>query len=178
MVLIVCSALLIISVVYSSICAACQSNIGILNAAFDEEKWAELIFNLFTIQATIATLSISIIAIITGFQSKSVYGITVTHYVTSLKPCMFKHKVLMIADLVITGANYFCVAYKWFNVSIALFAISIIISCVLIWDTSFVFKQSNVISNEIASFLEENYNKDVLNRLETSVIENREQSSE
>ena len=147
-------------------------NIDYINTTLKGTEWKELIINLFTIQATIATLSISIIAIITGFQSKSVCGITVTHYVTSLKPCILKHKVLMIADLILTGVNYFLVAFNLDNVSISLFIISIIISCVLIIDTSFVFKKSNAIEEEICNFVLENCTDDFIADLGSSVNAN------
>ena len=147
-------------------------NFRLINTTLNHEEWSDLIINLFTIQATIATLSISIIAIITGFQSKSVCGITVTHYVTTLKPCILKHKVLMIADLVITAINYFVVAYGGSNVSISLFIVSVIISCVLIIDTSFVFKKSEEIESEIHDFLLQNYNEEVINDLGKSIDAN------
>ena len=34
---------------------------------------------------------------------------------TTLKPCLLKHKFLMIADLVITGLNYVLVSFSLFN---------------------------------------------------------------
>lgn len=83
-----------------------------LNIPLSAEKQADLFVNLFTVQATIAALSISIIAIITGFQTESVYGVTVTNYVTTLKPVLFKHKVLMIIDLIVTGINYVMVSFE------------------------------------------------------------------
>lgn len=147
-------------------------NIGLINTTLNHEDWFNLIINLFTIQATIATLSISIIAIITGFQSKSVCGITITHYVTTLKPCILKHKILMIADLIITAINYFVVAYSGSNISISLFIVSVIISCVLIIDTSFVFKKSGAIEKEIYNYILENYNEKMIDDLGTSVREN------
>lgn len=108
------SVIVLLSICYTIL----PINIGLINTTLDHEDWFNLIINLFTIQATIATLSISIIAIITGFQSKSVCGITITHYVTTLKPCILKHKILMIADLIITAINYFVVAYSGSNISI------------------------------------------------------------
>lgn len=116
-ILIASSVIVILSILYTVL----PINFDLINTVLTDVEWKDLIINLFTIQATVATLSISIIAIITGFQSKSVCGITVTHYVTTLKPCILKHKVLMIADLIITGINYFVVAYNWSNISVSLF---------------------------------------------------------
>lgn len=162
------SVIVLLSICYTIL----PINIGLINTTLNHEDWLNLIINLFTIQATIATLSISIIAIITGFQSKSVCGITITHYVTTLKPCILKHKILMIADLIITAINYFVVAYSGSNISISLFIVSVIISCVLIIDTSFVFKKSGAIEKEIYNYILENYNEKMIDDLGTSVREN------
>ena len=160
--------LVILSLLYTLLPIDCS----FIDTQLQYSDQLDLLFNLFTIQATIATLSISIIAIITGFQSKSVCGVSVTHYVTSLKPCLFIHKILMIADLVITVINYFLVAFELYNVSISIFIISVIISCILIIDTSFVFKNSSVIYKEIRDFLLENYTIDYLHDLELSIYKN------
>ena len=175
-ILVVSVGLILISLLYTCL----PIDIGFINTRLQYSDQLDLLFTLFGIQATIATLSISIIAIITGFQSKSVCGVSVTHYVTSLKPCIFKHKVLMIADLVITVINYFIVAFELYNISISLFTVSVIISCILIIDTSFVFKKSSVIYQEIGDFLLENYTIDSLHDLELSINEHisSEHSSE
>ena len=166
-ILVVSVGLILISLLYTCL----PIDIGFINTRLQYSDQLDLLFTLFGIQATIATLSISIIAIITGFQSKSVCGVSVTHYVTSLKPCIFKHKVLMIADLVITVINYFIVAFELYNISISLFTVSVIISCILIIDTSFVFKKSSVIYQEIGDFLLENYTIDSFRDLELSINE-------
>ncbi len=159
--------LLIISFVYTYT----PFNIGFFNISLSLQEQHDLLFNLFTVQATIAALSISIIAIITGFQTESVYGITVTNYITTLKPCLFKHKTLMIADLIITVLNYVFVSFGLYNVSVMIFVISVIISCVLIIDTAFVFKSHSEISNEIGQYIKENINLDYLGELEKSANE-------
>ena len=146
-------------------------NISFLNTPLESQEQTELFSNLFTIQATIAALSISIIAIITGFQTERVYGISVTNYITTLKPCLFKHKYLMITDLILTGVNYILVAFELFNMSIAVFVISILISCILIIDTAFVFKSHSEINNEIGLYFKENINLDYLKELETLAYE-------
>ena len=166
-IIIISAVFLLLSVLYTFT----PLNIRFLNIPLSPEYQHDLFVNLFTIQATIAALSISIIAIITGFQTESVYGITVTNYITSLKPILFKHKYLMIVDLLITGINYVIVSFKLYNISVIIFAISILISCILIWDTAFIFKSNSEISKEIGQFIKENLNPNYLNELETSVLE-------
>ena len=93
LIIIICSlGLIIASLVYTFL----PLNIEVVNTKLPDDNIIDLFFTLFEVQATIAVLSISIIAIITGFQSESIHGISITHYVTTLKPYILKHKYLMI----------------------------------------------------------------------------------
>ena len=62
----------------------------------------ELMFNLFATQATVATISIAIVSLVSGVVSDSIYGISVTRYISQLMPRLFKHKRLIIFSLIIT----------------------------------------------------------------------------
>ena len=160
------AGLILISVWYSY----SSISIDLINIVLEHSERMDLLFNLFTVQATIAALSISIIAIITGFQTESVYGVSITNYVTSLKPYFFKHKNLMIADLIITAINYILVSFEMYNTSVMVFIISIIISCIMINDTAFIFKSHSRIVDEIGKYIKENISSDYLKELENSIF--------
>lgn len=117
----------------------------------------DLLLDLFTVQATVAALSISIIAIITGFQTETYYGVGLTNYITTLKPILFKHKNLMIADLIMIFANYIAVSLQCYYLSVDIFAVSILISIILVKDTAFVFKKGTDIKQEIREYVLHNY---------------------
>ena len=70
-ILIASSVIVILSILYTVL----PINFDLINTVLTDVEWKDLIINLFTIQATVATLSISIIAIIIGFQSKSVLSV-------------------------------------------------------------------------------------------------------
>lgn len=46
----------------------------------------DLLFNLFTVQATVTAMGIAIIALVSGIVSDNIFGISVTRYVLQLKP--------------------------------------------------------------------------------------------
>ena len=69
-----------------------------------------LFFTLFTVQASVATVSIAIVSIITGITNDNIYGISVSKYITSIRPGFFKSNVLITSSLVFILINYFCVA--------------------------------------------------------------------
>lgn len=151
--------------------------IDFLNINLDITSSRELFYTLFSVQATFSVLSISIIAIITGYQHESVYGISVTSYITSLKPKIFKHRNLMIFDLIITALNYVFVSFELYNLSIFIFLVSIFISCVLVNDTSIIFKKSGVVTKEIHDYIIENYSLEYLTDLENTINNSAEENN-
>ncbi len=151
--------------------------IDFLNINLDTTSSRELFYTLFSVQATFSVLSISIIAIITGYQHESIYGISVTSYITSLKPKIFKHRNLMIFDLIITALNYVFVSFELYNLSIFIFLVSIFISCVLINDTSIIFKKSGVVTQEIHDYIIENYSLEYLTDLENTINNSAEDNN-
>lgn len=130
----------------------------------------DLFVNLFTIQATIATLSIAIIALITGFYNEDIYGISITSYITSIKPCLFKHKYLILFDLIIIALNYLFVSKQLYNISIFIFMLSIAISFILVKDVSVIFLGKNKLHNEIHEYIISNYTNYYLEELNKHII--------
>ncbi len=130
----------------------------------------DLFVNLFTIQATIATLSIAIIALITGFYSENIYGISITNYITSIKPYLFKHKYLILFDLILIALNYVFVSKQYYNISIFAFILSITISFILVKDVSVIFYGKTKIRNEIHEYIIQNYNNVYLEELNKNTI--------
>ena len=129
-----------------------------------------LFFTLFTVQASVSTVCIAIVSIITGLINEYVLGISVSGFITNLKPKLFKHNRLIIANLLVTFLNYICLAYTLFNLCIALFAISIFITILLIREVYVVFLGKNNIRSEIEDFVLNNYNADILNTLHAELL--------
>ena len=136
----------------------------------------ELMFNLFATQATVATISIAIVSLISGVVSDSIYGISVTQYISQLMPRLFKHKRLIIFSLIITLLNYFVVSYKYYNTSIAIFALSIVISIILVKDTFLIFLGRKELKKQIGTYILENYQKIGVDNFHISLLENDEVS--
>lgn len=133
----------------------------------------DLFINLFTIQATVSTLSIAVVALITGFFSENIYGISVIGYITSIRPWAFKHKNLILFDLIIIAVNYYLVSMKYYNISIVIFIMSIAISCILVKDISVIFKGKNNLNNEIHDYILANYKK-YIPQLHKEILTNAE----
>ena len=68
--------------------------------------FASIFLELFAVQATVSTLSIAVVSILSGLISVSYYGLSVTRYVSDLKPCIFKFKRVIVLGLLISFINY------------------------------------------------------------------------
>ena len=131
----------------------------------------DLMFNLFTTQATLATISIAIIALASGVVSESILGISITRYISQLRPRVFKHQRLIILSLVISFINYFAVSYNLFNTSIAIFLLSVIISVILVKDLFLIFLGRREIKQQIESYIVENYSMIGVDNFKISLLE-------
>lgn len=129
-----------------------------------------LFFTLFTVQASVSTVSIAIVSIITGLINEYVLGISISGFITNLKPKIFKHNRLIIANLLVTFLNYVGVSYAFFNLCISLFAVSIFITILLIREIYIVFLGKNNIRSEIENYVLNYYNTDILNNLHTELL--------
>lgn len=133
------------------------------------ENKDDLFTNLFTVQATIAGLSLAIIALISGVTDKTVYGISVSEYISRIHPWKLKHKTLLIFDLILTILDYFAVSLQLFNLSVIIFIISIFISILLIFDVYFVFYGDVEIKKVIGDYILDSYDKNYIDSIGTKI---------
>ncbi len=125
-----------------------------------------LFLTLFTVQASVATVSIAIVSIITGLINEYVLGVSISGFITNIKPYILKHNRLIIANLIITMLNYISLSFALFNSCIVLFFISGLITILLIKEIYLVFLGKNKLRIEIENYVLLNYQKnDILENL-------------
>jgi len=122
------------------------------------------------VQASVSTLGIAIVSIITGVTGESVYGISVSGFIANMRPRILKYNRLIIANLIITVINYFCVALSLFNTSISFFVISIMISARLMNNVSIIFHGKEKLKQEIHDYCLKNYSPQLLKDLSQSLF--------
>lgn len=140
-----------------------------LNLTFQNRE--DLFLTLFSVQASVSTISIAIVSIITGVLNDTIYGISVSQYVTSLRFRIFNHKTLIIASLILVLLNYLCVSYTLFNCSISLFAVSIAINILLVHNVCAIFMGKESIKFSILNYLAHNYNERFIMNLTTETMD-------
>ena len=122
----------------------------------------ELFLGLFGVQATVASVGIAIITMLSVVITESAYGICFARFIGDTKPVFFKHKVLIILNLILIIVDYFAVATMLFNVSVVFFVLSVLISIRLVKDVYVVFGGFDFIRKQIYQFIIENYNKNMI----------------
>lgn len=126
------------------------------------QETEELLLELFSVQASVSTLGIALISIITGLANETVAGVSVSRYITRIKPIILKHNRLIVANLIVILLNYFALAFILFNISVALFAISIIITIWLSQEVFVIFYGNETLKEEIRQYILDNYSESIL----------------
>lgn len=117
----------------------------------------DLLLSLFSVQASIATVGIAIVSIITGVTSESYLGISFSEYVTSIKPVILKHKFLLIASLVLIVANYIATSFLLVNLCVAILVVSVAIAIRLVADVYIIFRGTTNLRSDIRDHVINNY---------------------
>ena len=130
----------------------------------------DLFLSLFSVQASVSTLGIAVITIISGVINDYIYGVSVTGFITTIRPLVLKHNRLIIVSLILTAINYFCVSYSLFNCSISIFIVSIIITLYLICKVFVIFLGKRQIKKEIHDYIIENYSHSLLKDLGDELV--------
>lgn len=108
---------------------------------------------LLQILATITTLTLSVIALLSGTITDSYMGISVSSYYLEKRPYIFKQKVVIILEFVLLVTSLFVHILGLYNTVLALFLVSlllIVISILEIWE---IFKGKMNTVDEIEKYI-------------------------
>ncbi len=125
---------------------------------------------LFSVQASMATLSIAIVSLITGFVNDTVYGISVSGFITNIRPVVLKHKTLIIINLILSLLNYMVTALCLFNVSVVLFVMSLLLTIRLVRESYFVFLGKKHVKSVIYKYVIDCYDSGTIESINEETI--------
>ncbi len=131
----------------------------------------DLLLTLFSVQASVSTISIAVVSIITGVTNETIYGVSISKYITSIKPKIFKHKTLIITSLLLIFFNYVFVSFNLFNCSIVSLLVSIVITVILVNNVAVIFKGTDYVKKEISQYIKANYNEELIDGLNNETID-------
>lgn len=106
------------------------------------------------IQATLTTLVIAVVALLTGSISDSYMGISVSIYYMEIRPFVLKWKTVTVLEFALLGINVFSHIVGLYYIVLALFVFSLISLFVYTFEINDVFKGRNNSLKEIQEYYE------------------------
>lgn len=122
-----------------------------------------LMNTLFSVQASVATISIALISLLTEMRKETLYGITLSKYFMDNRYKIFKYTYMIPASLALIIIEYFVISMNLINIAIGVFCISIILIIILSKNAYSIYQDGDDIKKEIENFIVENC---TLNNLE------------
>lgn len=111
-----------------------------------------LMNTLFSAQASIATLGIALLALLSGSLKTKIYGVSISKFVMYLKPRILRHGRIIIIQLLLIFFSYMLLALKYYNVLLSVFINSILLTIFMVLDVIPSLDGSEKIKNEIEQY--------------------------
>lgn len=108
---------------------------------------------LLQIQATIMTLTLTVIALLSGNISDSHMGISISAFFLDIRPCILKQKYIIFIEFIGLILSVFGYLFRLFNVIISIFVISILIILVAIFEVYSIFRGRRYALHEIQIYI-------------------------
>lgn len=126
---------------------------------------------LFSVQASMLSITIAIIALLTNFIQKNFYGMSVSRYIMFERPYIFKHYRIILFSLGIIILNYLAISKGLYNCITSLLVASVILLILMLQDVVETFT-SNKIAKEIKEFIISNReNNELIESFRNELIE-------
>lgn len=113
-----------------------------------------------SIQATVSTLVITIISLMTNKMDKSCYGVAQNDFLLNIKPWFFKQKRIIIIELILIGSSVVLHIFRCYNVVIAVFAVSLYLVYISVSEVYEVFSGTEKLKDEIREYVSYNSSYD------------------
>ena len=122
-----------------------------------DDKIQDLINTVFSVQATVATVSIAILALLSNIVKESIYGLSVSRYITNDKHYVFKHNHIILMGLILVLLSYCFTAMQFYNAVIFLFFITIFGVIKMARDIFIIFSGDGNLKDDIRVYVIEHY---------------------
>ncbi len=106
------------------------------------------------IQATLTTLVIAVVALLSGSISDSYMGISVSSYYMDIRPYILKWKIVTISEFSLLGINVIFHIFSFNTLVVSVFVVSLLALVVYTLEIYTVFKGRNYSLSEIKEYIE------------------------
>ena len=115
--------------------------------------YSSVSLTILSIQATVATLVIAILSLMTNKMDQGCYGMSYNDFLLNIKPRCFKQKRIITIELLLIGASVVTHMLRWYNVVIAIFVISLYLVYISVTEIYEVFSGTESLKDEIREYV-------------------------
>ena len=119
---------------------------------FTVNNFNNISLTLAQIQATMVTLLIAVIALLSGTISKSYFGISVNSFYLEIKPRLLRFKIVLIYEFILIGLSLIGHSFEYYNFVVTSFTFSTAIILLFVLQIFDVYKGENNVISEIKSY--------------------------
>ena len=106
------------------------------------------------IQASISSISIALVALISGVVSDEYYGLSITHYYLNIKPLLFKQNRIIIGSICLVAINVGAHLLGAYNLVIAILWVSCVVIIISVTEIYAAFSGRHVTIIEMKMYLD------------------------
>ena len=141
------------------------------------ENISEFSLALIQIQATIVTLMLSIIGILSGVLSDQYMGVSVSYYFLEIKPRPLTYKKIIYAEFILLGFSLIGYVFLLYNFLFSIFISSLILIVVSIVEMYEIFKGKKYVEDNIKEYINSKFKiiEDTMAKEEKEVKKNTEE---
>lgn len=105
------------------------------------------------IQATVDTLTIAIIALISGSVSDSNMGIAFSDYYLNIRPLIFKQKRIIVSSILLLVTNIGLYIVDWYCLVLWILAVTVVLVLMSVSEIYLIFNGKRLAEKEIKEFI-------------------------
>lgn len=111
---------------------------------------------IYQIQATITTLGIALITILSGVSHDTLYGISIAHYILQKRSRVLNHKNIITILIAFILVNYLFISFNMFNSVVASLFVTALLILSMTFDIFTIFKGRKFLESEIGDYIIKN----------------------
>lgn len=129
---------------------------------FSVENFNSYILTILGIQATVSTLTIALVALISNNISETYMGVSVSHYYLNIRPYIFKQNRIIYFSFFLIGASCIFYVFELYNLLISIFAITIMLVFLSSYEIYFLFRGLQKAQEEIELYVSQNIKQHII----------------
>lgn len=133
---------------------------------FYVEDFKSYILTILGIQATVSTLTIALVALISNNISESYMGVSVSYYYLNIRPYIFKQNRVIYISFALIGISCILYVFELYNLLISIFAITIMLVFLSSYEIYFLFRGLQKAQEEIKLYVSENIIQNIISKKE------------